>query len=139
MCAADVWAFACCLLFLEGVEPFHGFDEDPAKLFYLARHQCVAFREGGAFKPFALADCAYAPARHIGQTAWAPILAAAFVPQAARLSSPQLCDRLALLHPHAPDTPNAPDTPTAPDTPHAHAHAKHAHTHRAPLRRLNFG
>jgi serine/threonine protein kinase len=144
MCAADVWAFACCLLFLEGVEPFHGFEEDPAKLFYLARHSCVAFREGGAFKPFALADCAYAPARHIGQTAWAPILAAAFVPEAARLSSQRLCDSLALLRPrvpHAPDTPNAPDTPHT----HAHTHAKHAHTHththahRTPLRRLNFG
>jgi serine/threonine protein kinase len=35
MCAADVWAFACCLLFLEGVQPFHGFEEDTVIFFYL--------------------------------------------------------------------------------------------------------
>ena len=97
MCAADLWAFACCLLFLEGVEPFHGFDEDQAKLFYLALHDCVAFREDGVFKQFRLQDCAYAPARHIGGTAWADILAAAFVPEPARLTSRQLLDKLSML------------------------------------------
>ena len=97
MCAADLWAFACCLLFLEGVEPFHGFDEDQAKLFYLALHDCVAFREAGVFKQFKLQDCAYAPARRIGGTAWADILAAAFVPEHARLSSRQLLDKLSML------------------------------------------
>ena len=136
MCAADVWAFACCLLFLEGVEPFHGFDEDPAKFFYLALHQCVVFREGTVFKRFALCDCAYAPARHIGQTAWADILAAAFVPQAARLSSPQLCDRLAALcSPHAPHAPHTPSDPIDPSDP---SDPKQAQAHRPPLRRLNF-
>ena len=97
MCAADLWAFACCLLFLEGVEPFHGFDEDQAKLFYLALHDCVAFREDGVFKQFRLQDCAYTPARHIVGTAWADILAAAFVPEPARLTSRQLLDKLSML------------------------------------------
>ena len=97
MCAADVWAFACCLLFLEGVEPFHGFEEDQAKLFYLALHDCVAFREAGVFKQFRLQDCAYAAARHIGETVWADILASAFVPEPSRLTSHQLLDKLTTL------------------------------------------
>ena len=154
MCAADVWAFACCLLFLEGVEPFRGFEEDQATFFYLALHNCVAFREGAAVAQFSLCDCAYAPARHIGQTAWAHILAAAFVPQASRLSSQQLCDSLAALRPpHAPDTPHTHTPHTHTHTPHTHTHTPHTHTHthtqapthtpkpthRAPLRRLNFG
>ena len=135
MCAADVWAFACCLLFLEGVQPFLGF-EDPAVLYYLGVHACVAFKEDGACKPFSLDACAYAPARHIGQTAWTDILAAAFVPEPRRLSSLQLCAKLhALQAAHATHTPH---------TPHAtHTHATHApphktQPHRAPLRRLKF-
>jgi len=97
MFPADIWAFACCLLFLEGVEPFHGFEEDQAKFFYLGLHQCVAFREDGVFKQFSLLHCAYAPARHIGQTLWADILAGAFVPEASRLTSQQLLGQLAAL------------------------------------------
>jgi len=132
MCAADVWAFACCLLFLEGVQPFLGFDEDPAVYFYLGVHGCVAFREDGACIPFSLTDCAYAPARHIGQTAWADILAGAFRPEPRRLSSQQLCGKLHALHAthatHAPHTPHATHTHTPPKNTHA----------RPPLRRLNF-
>jgi serine/threonine protein kinase len=97
MCAADVWAFACCLLFLEGVEPFCGFEEDQAKLFYLGLNQCVAFHEGGVFKPFTLQDCAYAPARHAASSAWRDILAAAFVPEPSRLTSHEICEKLATL------------------------------------------
>jgi serine/threonine protein kinase len=97
MCAADIWAFACCLLFLEGVEPFHGFSEDPAKLFYVAVHHCVAFKDGDTFKQFKLDDCAYAPARHVGGTAWRDVLARAFMPEPLRLTSEQLCDHLAVL------------------------------------------
>ena len=126
MPAADVWAFACCLLFLEGVQPFHGFEEDPAVLFYLAVHDCVAFREDAAVTHFTLLDCAYAPARHIGQTAWAHILAGAFAPEPRRLTSQQLCDSLATLH--------APAPAPAP----AHTHTPKEKLQRAPLRRLNF-
>jgi serine/threonine protein kinase len=118
MCAADLWAFACCLLFLEGVEPFHGVEEDQAKLFYLALHDCVAFREAGVFKQFRLQDCAYAPARHIGETVWADILASAFVPDSARLTSHQLLDKLAALQ-------------APPLT------AKQTQINRAPLKRMN--
>jgi serine/threonine protein kinase len=124
MPAADVWAFACCLLFLEGVQPFHGFDEDPAVFFYLAVHDCVAFRQDAAVSQFALQECAYAPARHIGQTAWAHVLAGAFAPEPRRLTSQQLCDSLATLHTH---------TRT-----HTHTHPKKEQLQRAPLRRLNF-
>ena len=134
MCAADVWAFACCLLFLEGVQPFRGFDEDPAVFYYLGVHACVAFKEDGACKPFSLTDCAYAPARHIGQTAWADILAGAFAPEPRRLSGQQLCGKLHALHAtHAPHTPHAPHT----HAPHTHATHK-TQLARAPLRRLNF-
>lgn len=133
MCAADVWAFACCLLFLEGVQPFLGFDEDPAVFYYLGVHACVAFKEDGAFKPFSLVACAYAPARHIGQTAWADILAAAFVPEPSRLSSLQLCAKLHALHAaHTPHTPHATHTLATHAPPHK------TQPHRAPLRRLNF-
>lgn len=97
MFSADVWAFACCVLFLEGVEPFHGFSEDPAKLFYVALHYCVAFKDGDTFKQFKLDDCAYAPARHVGATAWREILTHAFLPEPSRLTSQQLCDQLAVL------------------------------------------
>ena len=134
MCAADVWAFACCLLFLEGVQPFLGFDEEPAVFFYLGVHGCVAFREDGAFKPFSLIACAYAPARHIGQTAWADILAGAFAPEPRRLSSQQLCGKLHALDAlHATHDPHAPHTPHAPNAP-----PQKTQPHRAPLRRLNF-
>jgi hypothetical protein len=99
----------------------------------------VAFREDGACIPFSLTDCAYAPARHMGQTAWADILAGAFAPEPRRLSSQQLCGKLHALHAtHAPHTPHATHT-------HAtHTHATHTHAtpktqlQRAPLRRLNF-
>ena len=97
MCAADVWALACCLLFLEGVEPFHGFDEDPAKLFYVAVHSCVAFKDGETFQQFVLDDCAYAPARHVGRSAWRDVLAGAFVPEPSRLTSREICDKLTTL------------------------------------------
>jgi serine/threonine protein kinase len=107
MCAADLWAFACCLLFLEGAEPFRGFEEDQAKFFYLALHDCVAFREDGVFKQFKIQDCAYAPARHIGQTPWSDILTSAFVPEPSRLTSRQLLDRLAVLQ-----TPSLPSKQT---------------------------
>lgn len=103
MFPADIWAFACCLLFLEGVEPFHGFEEDQAKFFYLGLHQCVAFREDGVFKQFSLLHCAYAPARHIEETVWADILASAFVPESSRLTSHQLLDKLTTLQ--APSVP----------------------------------
>lgn len=109
MCAADMWAFACCVLFLEGAQPFHGFAEDPAKLFYVAVHKCVAFRDGETIKQFKLDDCSYAPARHVGATAWRSILADAFAPEPSRLSSQQLCDRLAVL-----PTPPAPQLKTRP-------------------------
>jgi serine/threonine protein kinase len=131
MCAADVWAFACCLLFLEGAQPFRGFDEDPAVLFYLGLHGCVAFRENGECKPFLLAACAYGPARHIGRTPWAGILARAFLPEPRRLSSQELCAALLKLQvvqaPHTPQATHAPRTHTPPKT--------HA---RPPLKRLNF-
>ena len=97
MFPADVWAFACCILFLEGVEPFHGFSEDPAKLFYVALHHCVAFKDGETFKDFTLDDCAYAPARHVGDSAWRGVLAHAFAPEALRLTSQQLLDKLGMV------------------------------------------
>ena len=145
-CAADVWAFACCLLFLEGAQPFRGFDEDPAVLFYLGVHGCVAFREGNVYKPFLLAACAYGPARHIGRTPWAGILARAFLPEPRRLSSQELCAALLKLQAtHAPHTPQATHAPQATQATHA-THAPHApstHTPRKtharfPLKRLNF-
>ena len=102
MCPADIWAFACCLLFLEGVDPFHGFAEDPPKLFYVALHHCVAFRDGESVQQFALDGCAYAPARHVGTSAWRDILAAAFVPEPSRLTSQELCDKLGMLPPPSP-------------------------------------
>jgi serine/threonine protein kinase len=117
MCPADIWAFACCLLFLEGVEPFHGFEEDQAKFFYLGLHQCVAFREDGVSKQFQLDDCAYAPARHVGATPCRDILVRAFMPEALRLTSQQLCDSLSILRP-----------PPAPGK---------THLARAPLKPLN--
>jgi serine/threonine protein kinase len=119
MFSADVWAFACCVLFLEGVQPFHGFSEDPAKLFYVAVHHCVAFKDGDAFRPFKLDDCAYAPARHIGDTAWRHVLAHAFLPEPSRLTAQQLCDRLAVLA--APPIQNS-----------------KTHPARVPLKRLNL-
>ncbi len=118
MCAADVWALACCLLFLEGVEPFCGFEEDQTKLFYLGLHQCVAFREGGVCKPFTLHDCAYAPARHAASSAWSDILAAAFVPEPSRLTSHEICEKL--------DTLQAPPVPM-----------QKTQTARVPFQRLN--
>lgn len=120
MFSADIWAFACCVLFLEGVEPFHGFSEDPAKLFYVAVHNCVAFKDGDTFKQFKLDDCAYAPARHVGATAWRDVLAHAFLPEPSRLTSQQLCDQLAVL----------PISPPA---------KSKTHPSRVPLKRLNLG
>jgi serine/threonine protein kinase len=119
MCAADIWAFACCILFLEGVEPFHGFHEDPAKLFYVALHDCVAFKDGDVIKKFTLQKCAYEPARHLPETAWKDILANAFLSEPLRLSSQQLVDKLANLETQA-------------------LHPKNTHTHRVPLKSLNF-
>ena len=95
MFAADVWAFACCILFLEGVEPFHGFDDDAAKLYYLGLHQCIAFKEDDACKQFKLQHCAYAPAKHIGDTVWAEMLADIFVPEASRMQSHEVLAKLA--------------------------------------------
>jgi len=95
--AADVWAFACCLLFLEGAEPFAGFEHAPAILLYLGQHLCVAFQELCTVTPFSLHDCAYAPARHLARSMWADILRLVFVPQASRISSQQLQLRLDAL------------------------------------------
>jgi serine/threonine protein kinase len=103
--AADVWAFACCILFLEGAEPFAGFEHAPAILLYLGRHLCVAFQERSTITPFSLDACAYGPAKHIPHSMWAGILASVFVPQAARASSQQLLGKLDALQPapaHAP-------------------------------------
>ena len=94
MCPADVWALACCILFLEGVEPFSGFQEDHAKFFYLGLHQCVAFQEADGPKQFRLQDCEHAPARHIGGTLWAHMLHGMFAPEALRPTSQQVLDRL---------------------------------------------
>jgi serine/threonine protein kinase len=94
MCPADVWALACCILFLEGVEPFSGFQEDHAKFFYLGLHQCVAFQEADGPKQFRLQDCEHAPARHIGGTLWAHMLHSMFAPEASRPTSQQVVDRL---------------------------------------------
>jgi serine/threonine protein kinase len=95
--AADVWAFACCLVFLEGAEPFAGFEHAPAILLYLGQHLCVAFQELCTVTPFSLHDCAYAPARHIVRSMWADILRLVFVPQASRISNQQLQLRLDAL------------------------------------------
>ena len=115
---ADVWAFACCLLFLEGVQPFHGFQDDMAMFFYLGLHSAVAFKDDDGIKKFTLQKCAYEPARHLAESAWKDILANAFLPEPVRLSSQQLVDKLAVLH-----------TQTS--------HPKNTHTHRVPLQRLN--
>ena len=88
--AADVWALACCLLFMEGAEPFAGFEHAAAILLYLGKHLCVAFQERSAVTQFSLHDCAYAPARHIAHSMWADILRHVFVPAAARLTTLQL-------------------------------------------------
>jgi serine/threonine protein kinase len=88
--AADVWAFACCLLFLEGAEPFAGFEHAPAILLYLGQHLCVAFQERCTVTPFSLHDCAYGPARHLATSMWADILRLVFVPRVSRMSSEQL-------------------------------------------------
>ena len=96
--AADVWALACCLLFMEGAEPFAGFDNAPAILLYLGKHLCVAFRELSTISQFTLSDCAYGPARHIAKSMWSDILCHVFVPQASRLSSHEVQRRLDVLH-----------------------------------------
>ena len=115
---ADVWAFACCLLFLEGVQPFHGFQDDVAKFFYLGLHSAVAFKDGDGIKKFTLQKCAYDPAKHLAESAWKDILANAFLPEPVRLSSQQLVDKLAVLQTNT-------------------DHPKNKHTHRVPLQRLN--
>ena len=72
-------------------------------MFYVALHNCVAFRDAGTVQRFTLDDCAYAPARHVGRSAWRDILATAFVPEPARLTSQDLCDKLsAICTPHSP-------------------------------------
>jgi serine/threonine protein kinase len=96
--AADVWALACCLLFMEGAEPFAGFEHAPAILLYLGTHLCVAFRERSTVTQFSLTDCAYGPAKHIAKSMWADILGSVFVPEASRLSSQQLQLKLDALH-----------------------------------------
>ena len=88
--AADVWALACCLLFMEGAEPFAGFEHASAILLFLGQHLCVAFQERETVSRFSLHDCAYAPARHIAHSMWADILRNVFTPQAARLTAQQL-------------------------------------------------
>ena len=119
MRAADVWAFACCLLFLEGVQPFHGFEDDTAKFFYLGLHSAVAFKDGDVIKQFTLQKCAYEPARHLAETAWKDILTNAFLPEALRPSSQQLVDRLAKLETQA-------------------VLPENKQGHRVPLQHLNF-
>jgi serine/threonine protein kinase len=96
--AADVWAFACCVLFMEGAEPFAGFEHAAAIYLYLGQHLCVAFQDVCAVHKFALRECAYAPAQHIADSMWAEILASIFVPLELRLSSLQLQLRLDALH-----------------------------------------
>jgi serine/threonine protein kinase len=98
-CAADVWAFACCLLFMEGAEPFAGFEHPAAILLHLGQHLCVAFREGSTVTHFSLHDCAYGPAKHLARILWADVLGCVFVPEACRLSTPDLQHRLDALLP----------------------------------------
>ena len=107
-CAADVWAFACCLLFMEGAEPFRGFEDSLAVFFYVATHSAVGFKEDGALKQFSLQHCEYGPARHIGLSMWAPVLSLMFVPEHARLSSQQLHERLGMLEAPPADLSKAP-------------------------------
>ena len=95
--AADVWAFACCLLFMEGAEPFAGFENAACILLYLGQHLCVAFKERSTVTKFDLHECAYAPATHLGHSIWAEVLASVFVPQAARPTAQQLQHKLGLL------------------------------------------
>jgi serine/threonine protein kinase len=115
--AADVWALGCCVLFMEGAEPFAGFEHAQAILLYLGQHLCVAFQERSTVTPFTLRDCAYGPAKHIAKSLWADILGSVFVPEALRPSSAQVQQRLHALH-----------APPAPKQPHA----------RCVLARLNF-
>jgi serine/threonine protein kinase len=115
--AADVWALGCCLLFMEGAEPFAGFQHAAAILLYLGQHLCVAFQERSTVTPFTLRDCAYGPAKHIAESLWADILGSVFVPEALRPSSAEVQQRLDALH-----------APPAPKQPHA----------RCVLARLNF-
>ena len=96
--AADVWALGCCLLFMEGAEPFAGFEHAAAILLHLGQHLCVAFRQRSVVTPFALRDCAYGPARHIAHSVWADVLADIFRPAASRPSSHELQQRLHALH-----------------------------------------
>ena len=113
--AADVWALACCLLFMEGAEPFAGFEHAASVLLYLGQHLCVAFQERSTVTQFTLHDCAYAPARHIGHSMWADVLARVFVPAASRLTAQQLQHKLSAL-----------------------LDAPKRHPPRAALRRINF-
>jgi serine/threonine protein kinase len=96
--AADVWALGCCLLFMEGAEPFAGFEHAAAILLYLGQHLCVAFRERSTIAQFSLHGCAHLPARHIAQSMWADVLRHVFVPQASRLTTQQLQLKLDALH-----------------------------------------
>jgi serine/threonine protein kinase len=116
--AADVWALGCCVLFMEGAEPFAGFEHPAAILLYLGQHLCVAFQERSTVSHFSLHDCAYGPAKHIAGSMWAGLLASVFVPEASRLSSADVQQRLDALAPQA----------LAPKRPHA----------RCVLARLNF-
>ena len=113
--AADVWALACCLLFMEGAEPFAGFEHASAIFLFLGQHLCVAFQERSTVTHFNLHDCAYAPARHIAHSMWADILRNVFTPQASRLTTQQLQAELDALQARPKD-----------------------HPPRAALRRINF-
>jgi serine/threonine protein kinase len=96
--AADVWAFGCCVLFMEGAEPFAGFEHAAAILLHLGQHLCVAFLERSTVVPFTLHDCAYGPARHLAHSMWADVLADIFnKQQASRPSSLELQQRLLAL------------------------------------------
>jgi serine/threonine protein kinase len=95
---ADMWTLACCLLFMEGAEPFTGFESAPCILLYLAHHLCVAFQECSTITQFTLHDWAYGPVRHIAHSMWADILRHVFVSQAARLTAQQLQAKLDALH-----------------------------------------
>jgi hypothetical protein len=108
--AADVWAFGCCLLFMEGAEPFAGFEHAAAILLHLGKHLCVAFRQRSLVLPFTLHDCAYGPARHLAHGMWADVLADIFRPQASRPTSLELQQRLHALR--APSKHAAPRAPT---------------------------
>jgi serine/threonine protein kinase len=106
--AADVWALGCCVLFMEGAEPFAGFEHPAAVLLYLGQHRCVAFQKRSTVTQFSLTDCAYGPAKHIAHSMWADLLGSVFAPEAARPGSAEVRERLdALLAPTKQPRPRA--------------------------------